>query len=104
MNWYAVRNIYHFGVKKSGANVFEERIVCIYAKDFEEAHKKGKEESEAYALENEFEAHNEQHAYKQDGKKLIDGYELWSELYESDLSLDEFYKEHYLKYMYAPDE
>lgn len=100
MGWYAVRNLYHFGTKENGRNIFEERIVCIEANDFEEANRKASEESAAYAKENNFEAHSEQVTYKQDGEPLIDGYELWSVLYESDKSLEMFYKDFYERYEY----
>jgi hypothetical protein len=101
--WYGVRNIYHFGVKTDGMNVFEERVVCIHATSFEEAHIKGKAEAESYSQENDMAAYYEQLVYKQDGEALIDGYEVWSNLYESILSLDEFYKDHYEKHRYHPE-
>jgi hypothetical protein len=103
MGWFAVRNVYLFGVKDDGVNIFEERIVCFMAKDFSEAHEKGKEESQAYASSNSFVAHDEQLVYRQDGEPLIDGYEVWSELYESNLSLDSFYNKRYSKYIYKSD-
>ncbi len=100
MGWYAVRNIYHFGTKESGKNIFEERIVGFEAASFEEANSKASKESAAYAKENDFEVHSEQVAYKQDGEPLINGYELWSVLYESDKSLEIFYKDFYERYEY----
>jgi len=60
--------------------------------------------SEVYAKENGFKAHKEQVIYQQDGEKLIDGYEVWSELYESDKSLPDFYKSQYSRYCYKADE
>ncbi len=103
MGWYAVRSVYHFGTKEDGKNTFEERIVCFEASDFEEANTKAINESKEYAADNGFEVHDEQLTYKQDGESLIDGYELWSELYESDQSLNEFYEDRYKKYIYHPD-
>ena len=99
MGWYASRNIYLFSTKENGNNVFEERIVCFEANDVNVANVKAANE---YAISNGFEVHNEQLTYRQDGESLIDGYELWSELYESEKSLNEFYEDHYRKYLYNP--
>jgi len=104
MEWFAVRNIYHCGTNKNNnKNIFEERIVCFYVLDTDEAHARGAIESEEYAHCNNFKSIPEQLVYKQDGEKLIDGYELWSELYESDLTLEGFYMARYTKYIYNPD-
>ncbi|OMH38249.1 DUF4288 domain-containing protein [Motiliproteus sp. MSK22-1] len=102
MDWFSVRNVYHFGTTETGDNIFEERVVCFKAKDFSDAHEKGKKESATYALENGFIAYDEQLVYKQDGEELIDCYEVWSELFQSPLDLDSFYREHYLKHLYVP--
>ncbi|MBU2713711.1 DUF4288 domain-containing protein [Zooshikella harenae] len=98
--WYAARSVYFFGVKDNGKNIFEERIVCIEADDFTSAHAKAETESEVYSKENGFVAHPEQYIYKQDGEKLLDGYELWSELFESDFELETFYNNRYTQYLY----
>lgn len=103
MAWYAIRTIYHFGVKLDGTNVFEERVVCFEASSFEEAHKKADLESKQYAEINGIEAHSEQVAYEQDGSALIDGYEIWSELLESRESLASFWDSRYEKYEYHPE-
>ncbi|MDH5712258.1 MAG: DUF4288 domain-containing protein, partial [Gammaproteobacteria bacterium] len=101
--WFAIRSVYQFGIKENGLNVFEERIVCFKAKDFDEAHIKADAESEKYANENDFIVHPEQIGYKQDGNPLMDGYELWSELFESSKSLEDFYQDRYKKYEYNPE-
>ena len=103
MGWYATRSVYHFGCKENGINTFEERIVCFEAADFDEANLKAAKESMEYAASNGFEVHNEQLTYQQDGEPLIDGYELWSELYDSDKSLGQFYEERYRDYLFNPD-
>lgn len=103
MSWYAVRTVYHFGVKFDGKNVFEERVVCFEAPGWPEAHSKAEKESAAYAKENNFVAHPEYSGYEQDGKALVDGYELWSELFESSETLEEFYANRYGKYEYHPE-
>jgi len=100
MEWIAIRSVYHFGVNKNGINIFEERVVVFEARDFKEAHLKAEKEAENYSKNNGFIVHHEQLAYKQDGSTLIDGYEVWSALYEAPLSLYQFYEEHYDKYLY----
>lgn len=102
MGWYASRSIYLFSTKENGNNVFEERIVCFEADDVNAANIKAAKESQEYAISNGFKVHDEQLTYRQDGESLIDGYELWSELYEAEKSLSEFYQDHYRKYIYDP--
>jgi len=103
MPWFAIRSVYHFGAKADGTNVFEERVVCFEAADSEEAHRKADAESDAYAEQNNFAVYPEQSGYKQDGSPLVDGYEIWSELFESRESLEQFYANRYAKYLYTPD-
>lgn len=103
MAWFAVRNIYHFGVKSNDINIFEERIVCFNAETKEEAHEKATKESEQYAADNDFSIGPEQYAYLQDGKDLIDGYEIFSQLFESAESPEEFYTNRYERYEYHPE-
>lgn len=102
MAWYAIRSLYHFGTKADDTHVFEERIVCFEAASAEIAHAKAAEESQQYAKDHGFVAHPEQVGYQQDGNVLIDGYELWSELFESKESLAEFWVSRYEKYTYRP--
>ena len=102
MNWYAVRTLYAFGIKDDSTNVFEERIVCFSALSADEAFQKSERESERYAADNRLEAHPERELYVQDGERLIDSYELWSQLFESELSLHEFYRQRYEIYRYSP--
>jgi hypothetical protein len=103
MPWYAIRSVYHFGVKADGTNVFEERVVSFEAGDWNEAHAKGEQESIEYAESRKFECHPDQMAYMQDGEPQLDAYEVWSELFESRLTLAEFFAERYEKYRYTPD-
>jgi len=102
MAWFAVRTVYTFGVKDDGTNVYEERIVAFEADEWRQAMVKARAEAGAYAREQEFDAHPVQVAYEQDGDSLIDGYELWSELFESPLDLDEFYATRYSAFDYSP--
>ena len=104
MGWYAIRSLFLFARKPNGKNIFEERIVCFQAKTPTEAQQKGLEEAKAYAIENNFILYEEQVGYLQDGDNLIDGYEVWAILYESNLSFDDFYKEKYERWKYHPGE
>ncbi len=103
MNWYAIRSVYLFGTKEDGTNVFEERIVCFEAATVEEAFEKSDVERESYASAINIEMHPDQHSYTLDGDKLIDGYEVWSQLFESKDSLDTFFENRYTKYEYKVD-
>lgn len=103
MPWFAIRTVYLTGQKADGANVFEERVVCFSAADWDVAHAQGDAESTAYADANGYEAHREQSGYEQDGDDLVDGYEVWSELFESRLGLDGFYVERYERFAFTPD-
>ena len=104
MPWYAIRTVYQFGLKSDGKNVFEERIVCFEASDWAEAHAKAWEEADHYAKMHDFAVHSQQEAYEQDGDALIDGYEIWSQLFESKQSLNQFYDNRYKRYKYSPEE
>jgi len=98
--WYAIRTVYHFGVKSDGTNVFEERVVCFNAESWGEAHLRAELESEHYEKQNNVVAHPEQSGYEQDGENLVDEYEVWSELFESTSELSEFYAQRYGRYEY----
>jgi hypothetical protein len=103
MGWYAVRTVYHFGKKSDETNVFEERIGAIEAPSFEEALQKADDEAAKYEQAHGFTAHEDQMAYEQDGDDLIVEYEIWSQLFEACLSLDEFYAERYARFDYHPE-
>jgi len=107
MNWYAVRTIFHFGVKDDGKNVFEERIVVFEAENSEDAFSKAEIEAIEYSKNvnrDDFEVYSDMDLYKQDGEKLIDGYEVWSQLFETTKDLNEFYQDRYIKYDYNPED
>lgn len=103
MSWFGVRSLFHFGVKPDGTNIFEERIVCIDAPTLDAAHDKAHLEAQAYATDNGITWHPETVAYEQDGDPLIDGYEVWSELFESRESLESFWHHRYRRFEYHPD-
>lgn len=98
--WFAIRTIYQCFRKDSGRNVFEERICAFKSCSEEGAFKKAYEEGVQYAKDNNMVRHPWMVCYWQDGDTLIDGYELWSELFESDNSLSEIVEEKYNKYVY----
>jgi len=104
MNWYGARSLYLFGIKDNGKKIYEERVVVFSANDFAEAHKKAELEAETYAKENEFEFYPDQTLYKQDGLNLIDGYEVWSVLYESDDDIEIFYQKKYEAFLYSSED
>ena len=101
--WFGVRSVYLFGKKKDGTNVFEERVVAFCAKSSDEVFAKAEREAQAYAASNKLEWHPFQIACFQAGDPLIDGCEIWSELYESSENLQSFVKSRYEKYEYHPD-
>lgn len=103
MPWYAIRSVYHFGVKNDGKNIFEERVACFSAETVEDAHALAKVEANEYSENNEFIAHDEQVGYLLDPESLLQGHEVWSELFEANESLEEFYENRYSKYTYFPE-
>ena len=82
--------------------MFEERVVVFEAKDWNIALVKAKREGDEYAMDGGFERYPEQIGYVQDGKVLIDGYEVWSELFQSHQSLSQFYHSRYTSVAYEP--
>ena len=105
INWYAVRTIFHFGNTAKEKYIYEERIVVFCGKNFDEAFEKAVKESIEYDRAigpKRQRPYSIKSAYQQDGDSLIDGYEVWSELNESNLKISSFYKEKYLKFNYKP--
>ncbi len=103
MPWFAIRNVYLFGKKADGTNTFEERVVCFEADTTDDAHAKAAIEADKYAADSGFVVHRHQVGYELDDDSLIDGHEVWSILFESNESLEQFYENRYMKYEYAPD-
>ena len=104
MPWYAIRTVYLFGQKADGSNVFEERVVCFQAASWDEANAKADAESSRYAEANGFEAHPEQSGYELDAATLVDGHEVWSEMFQSREDLPAFYRQHYEACAFVPDD
>jgi len=102
MPWFAIRCVYLFGVTPADKSVFEERVVVFEAASTEEAHAKGDAESDAYAQQFGYVAHQELRCYELDDMAASDGAEVWSELFEDDCSLPEFYAKRYAKFEYSP--
>jgi hypothetical protein len=103
VKWFGIRSVYLFGQKKDGTNIFEERVVVFSATTEEEAFAKAEEEAEQYAGANDMARHPVQVAFEQEGSPLIEGYEVWSELYESSEDLQTFVKSRYENYEFHPD-
>lgn len=101
--WYGIRSIYLFGRKKDGTNVFEERVVVFSGINVKQAFDKAQKEAENYAKILNLKRHPQMAAYEQDGDDLIDGYEVWSLLYEKRENLRSFFKRRYDNYAYHPD-
>ncbi len=102
-NWFGIRAIYLFGRKKDGTNIFEERIVVFSAANEDEAFTKAEREADEYARTLNLQRHPYLEAYYQDGDALIDGYEVWSQCYQSSLDLESFVKARYGQYEYHSD-
>ena len=101
--WFGVRGIYLFGKKTDGTNIFEERVVVFSGSRSDEALSKAKQEADAYARQHQMLRHPRLEAYEQDGDPLIDGYEVWSELFESPEDLQPFVSSKYERYEDHPD-
>lgn len=104
IDWYGIRTVYHFGKKKYGTNLFEERICVFSGKDSDEAFEKAQQEADEYVKGQKMTWYPLQESYLQDGDPLIDGYEVYSEVFEFDGDLETFYKERYARYDYTPDD
>ena len=104
IEWYGVRSVYHFGKKKNGTNLFEERICLFSGKDSADALEKAYREAVIYAKDGDMKRFPELVSYLQDGEILIDGYEVFSEIFEYNGNLETFYYERYTKYDYTPDD
>ena len=106
MNWYAVRTLFLFGIKRDGKRLFEERIVAFEAEDSDVAFLKAEAEAAEYAKnegKDDFEILPDLELYVQDGEPLIDGYEVWSQLFEANETLEAFFKNRYEQYEYHPE-
>ena len=100
MAWFGIRSIYFLGQKYGGMNIFEERVVCFEASSADEAHVKARLESSTYASDCKIQSYPLHEGYKQDGTPLVDGYEVWSVLFQSTESLPEFVANRYERYRY----
>lgn len=103
IDWFGIRTVYHFGKKNDGTNVYEERVCIFSGENDDEAFEKARREADGYAKDLNLIWHFQQEAYIQDGNPLIDGYEVFSELFEFDGDLKTFYEERYTRYTYTPD-
>jgi hypothetical protein len=106
MTWYAIRTVYCWGPRSDGKNVFEERIVAFSGLSSDEAFEKAQQEATVYATARHdirYESHPEQVSYELKDPGWVDGLEIWSQMFESDESLEQFYENRYSKYDYHPE-
>lgn len=102
--WYGIRTVYLFKAEADGTNLFEERIVTFSGATWEEAVAKAEAESKAYAAGGVgMKLYPSWDGYIQDGDTLIDGYEVWSKLYQSRVELDEFFEKRYIAWERKPE-
>lgn len=104
-SWYGVRSLIQMKANEAiDGYVYEERIVCFQADSEDILLEKAELEVSSYVEINGFINYHSQFSfYLQDGDALIDGYELWSILYASNLPLDAFYEEKYIKDLHLPE-
>jgi hypothetical protein len=102
--WFGVRSLCLFGKKKDGKNIIEERVLVFSGCDEKEAFSKALAELDEYTKCLKTVGYPEVVGYEQDGDELIDGYEVWSELYETAEDLDAFFQSRYGKFKYQPDD
>jgi hypothetical protein len=104
IRWFGVRSLCLFGKKDDGRNIFEERVLVFSGKNSQEALAKAQAELDQYANCHNTIAHPALFAYEQDGDPLIDGYEVWSQLYETSEDIDSFFESRYSRYQYHDDD
>ena len=109
MSWYGIRTIYHFGKKKDGRNLFEERVTIFSGKTSDEAFAKAHAEAETYAKQLKLDWHPVQESYLLDDfldgpAPKIEGYDVWSQVFEFDGDLRSFMQARYERYFYHPNE
>ena len=102
--WFGIRSICLFGKKKDGTNIYEERVLVFSGADENEALEKALTELKEYTKFHKTVGHPWVVGYMQDGDPLIEGYEVWSKLFETKETLDEFWESRYKKYEYFPDD
>lgn len=102
--WFGVRSVCLFGKKKDGKNIYEERVLVFSGSNWQEAVSKAMAEMKEYTGFLKTVGYSEVVGYEQDGEPMIDGYEVWSEMYETTEDLDAFVESRYKKYKYQPDE
>lgn len=95
MDWYGARTVYQWAEPRGKAYLYEERIVVVCAESDEAAFAKAEAEAEAYAIANGVRWMGAAVLYHQDGDALIDGYEVWSVLMDSDDPYDVFCAKRY---------
>jgi hypothetical protein len=105
VDWFGIRTVLHFGRKKDGTNLFEERVCVFSGVDSDEAFEKAEKEADKYCADLDFGSvwYPEQEAYTLFWEVITEGYEVFSQVFEFDGDLDTFYEERYKRYEYTPD-
>ena len=96
-SWFAGRSVFRVRKKEDGREktIFEERIILVWATEFEEACAKVKAEAKAYQNANPgSELLDHIVVYCAQEEQIADGVEIWSILREADLSAAD-YVDHY---------
>jgi hypothetical protein len=101
--WFGIRSVFFWGTRADGMNIFEERTCVFSGASIDDAFVKSEKEADAYADFIGAVCHSWQEAYYQDGDALIDGYEVWSQLFEFKGDLEEFYQLRYARFEYQGD-
>ncbi|NBV23549.1 MAG: hypothetical protein EBS05_16720 [Proteobacteria bacterium] len=104
LQWFGVRSLFFWGTRGDGMNIFEERICVFSGESFDEAFAKAEKEADVYADSIGALCHSWQEAYYQDGDALIDGYEVWSQLFEAKADLETFFQMRYAQFDYHRDD
>ena len=101
--WFGIRSVFFWGTRADGMNIFEERICVFSGASIDDAFAKSEKEADAYAEFIGAICHPWQEAFYQDGDALIDGYEVWSEMFEFNGDLEAFFQSRYAKFDYQGD-
>lgn len=90
--WYSVKSVF----KHTNLKSYEERIVIFLAKDIDEARSKGTEEANEYVESvGQIEFLKIIDIFHLFDEKIKDGIEVFSQITDSELSVDKFIERHY---------
>jgi hypothetical protein len=95
--WFGVKCLVEHGAlsQEPGRRVYEERVVIIRAKDFDDAIERAEADAKSYAGENQGTYIGYCNAYRMGGDSIADGTEVFSLTREVSLTPDEFVARYY---------